>query len=259
MPKRILREFTPPHSISAQAYQLEWDLAVGTQDRLAGVSIQFPELHGARMRKVVSRSRARPTGKFPSWKMGRMLQWESPHELNAFRLLDADPSIIGFQEQPVEIGFDLNGVRRRHIPDLMVQFARRTEFWEIKASLSHVDPDTAARTSLLKEELPPLGYSYKLILGSQLAQQPDLSNAILLLRFGREGIDPVDRERVRLAFKRSGTLTWTQLLRYLANPKGLQNVCRLALEGWIHFDRSQPLNEEAGLSWGRPPSHSLEA
>src|SRR5215813_8651303 len=48
---------------------------------------------GALSRNVVTRSRVRPTGKYPSWKMERMLEWESRNELHAFRLLDCDPSV----------------------------------------------------------------------------------------------------------------------------------------------------------------------
>ena len=55
------------------------------------ISIELPNEGNLRSRTVVSRSRARPTGKYPSWKMGRMIQWESCNELNACRLLDANP------------------------------------------------------------------------------------------------------------------------------------------------------------------------
>jgi hypothetical protein len=37
--------------------------------------------------------------------MERMLQWESINELNAFRLLNCDPRVTVFTEQPCEIGY----------------------------------------------------------------------------------------------------------------------------------------------------------
>ncbi len=51
------------------------------------------------MRRIVMRSRARATGKYPSWKAGRMVQWESINELNAFRILDAMPEVSTFTER----------------------------------------------------------------------------------------------------------------------------------------------------------------
>ena len=62
--------------------------------------IVFSSAEQVRSRRVVTRSRFRPTGKYPSWKMERMLQWESMNELNAFRLLDCDPRVAVFTEQP---------------------------------------------------------------------------------------------------------------------------------------------------------------
>lgn len=58
------------------------------------LEIAFPPEGTVRARRIVSRSRARPTGKYPSWKMGRMIQWESTNELNAYRLLDANPAAL---------------------------------------------------------------------------------------------------------------------------------------------------------------------
>jgi hypothetical protein len=82
---------------------------LSTQDLLDGATdcpvlrIAFSSAERVRSRRVVTRSRFRPTGKYPSWKMERMLQWESINELNAFRLLDCDPGVTVFSEQPCEI------------------------------------------------------------------------------------------------------------------------------------------------------------
>ena len=77
-------------------------------------NIVFPEPGQLRSRKVVSRSSARPKGKYPSWKVRRMVQWESENELNAFRLLDCDPDVTCFNEQPCEVKYVLGGQVRSH-------------------------------------------------------------------------------------------------------------------------------------------------
>jgi hypothetical protein len=48
------------------------------------INIVRPKPGQLRARKVVSRARVRPTGKYPSWKIRRMVQWESENELNPF-------------------------------------------------------------------------------------------------------------------------------------------------------------------------------
>lgn len=136
-----------------------------------------------------------------------MLQWESPHELNAFRILDADPAVLFFQEQPVELEFVFGGEIRRHYPDLLVRTGAAREFWEIKADHAAVDDETAERTRLLSAALPHHGYSYRLAFGADLAKGSRLANALTLLRYGREDLTPFERERVRMLF-RNTRVTW---------------------------------------------------
>ncbi len=96
------------------------------------IEIIFPKDGKIRSRKVVKRSNARNTGKYPSWKMKRMMQWESVHEGNAMRILDATPSVTSFTEQPCEITYTLNGIQHRHYPDFMVIEGNCRELWEVK-------------------------------------------------------------------------------------------------------------------------------
>lgn len=212
------------------------------------LAIRFPEDGRCRARTVVTRSRARPTGKYPSWKMGRMLQWESPHELNAFRLLDADPTIPFFQEQPAEIEFIFDGEIRRHYPDILVLMASGREFWEIKADRASVDGETADRTQLLSAALPRHGYSYRLVLGADLAKGPRIANALTLLRYGRDSLTAVEHERVRRLF-RGAQVTWGDVLHGVLGERGRRQICRLALEGVISFDVGTPLTDETPLRW----------
>jgi hypothetical protein len=46
-------------------------------------SIRYPEEGEQRMKEIVNRSNTRATGKYPSWKMGRMMQWETVGHLDA--------------------------------------------------------------------------------------------------------------------------------------------------------------------------------
>ncbi len=80
------------------------------------LEISFPENGVLRARKVVTRSRARSTIKYPSWKNGRMCQAESGNECNAFRLLDCDPTVNWFSEQPCQIRFGDGRSVLRHFP-----------------------------------------------------------------------------------------------------------------------------------------------
>lgn len=86
---------------------------VDSFDLLRILRIVFSSAEQVRSRRVVTRSRFRPTAKYSSWKMERMLQWESMNELNAFRVLDCDPRVTVFAEQPCEIVY-FDGTETRH-------------------------------------------------------------------------------------------------------------------------------------------------
>ena len=211
------------------------------------IRIDFPD--DIRARKVVTRSRARPTGKYPSWKAGRMLQWESPHELNAFRVLDADPRVGTFREQPCVIRFTLAGESRIHYPDVLVESGSRLELWEIKPASDAAKPEIMERTRVLAEGLPALGYAYRLQIAEDLARQPRLSNALALLRFGRAPVPALARERLRRITEASDGIPWGAVVSGSLGLDMRAAVCRLALEGVLSFDRERPLVGDSRLIW----------
>jgi hypothetical protein len=170
-----------------------------------------------------------------------MVQWESTHELHAFRLLDCDPDIVGFREQPCEIEYEIDGVRHRHYPDILVEFKERTELWEVKPNADALSEDIKIRTTLLVHDLPSRGYQYKVVFGKDLARQPRLNNAGLLLRWGRPPISDIDREAARRLLTRTGEMS----LRCDSNcgygTRGREIACRLALEGVLEVDMDSPI------------------
>jgi hypothetical protein len=207
--------------------------------------INFPKDGKIRSRKVVSRSNARNTGKYPSWKMGRMLQWESVHEGNAMRILDASPHVTVFHEQPCEIIYSMNGEQRRHYPDFMVIEEHRREFWEVKTEADANSAEVAERTAFLTELLPEYGYSYRVVLAEVLAKQPRLDNVKRLNKLGRQPISILERERVRRLFTHEPDITWGVLEQ--VSPQTLRNVSRLILEGKLSIDFSQPISPATSI------------
>lgn len=200
------------------------------------LEVEFPADGKLRSRTVVSRSRARATGKYPSWKMGRMLQWESHNELNAFWLLDATPAVHAFHEQPLALKYVLNGVAHRHYPDVLVEWGSSRELWEIKTSAEAAKPDFAERTRVLEALLPELGFTYKLVVAEDLATQPRLDNVLLLLKYGRAPVDAIDREKLRLVLVETGGVAWFSALDGSLGRSGRELLARLTLEGELVVD-----------------------
>jgi hypothetical protein len=206
--------------------------------------IVFPDQGQLRSRKVVKRSNARPTGKYPSWKMGRMLQWESENELNAFRLLDCDPDVTSFNEQPCEILYVLNGQTRSHFPDILVQKSGCKEFWEVKPESKAMEPGVLERTSLMINDLPRWGYSYQVALARDLALQPRQRSVRVLLDFGRRTATGCEREFIRRTFNQRGSVRWGDACRGEFGLYGREILCNLVLRGVLSIDMLMPISQD---------------
>jgi hypothetical protein len=213
--------------------------------------IVFSSAEQVRSRRVVTRSRFRPTGKYPSWKMERMLQWESMNELRAFRLLDCDPRVTAFTEQPCEIVYVDGTETRRHYPDIYVEVDRNQELWEVKAECEASQSEVSTRTELLTSGLRRYGFTYRVVLDHELAKQPRLENAKTLLRYGRRMASDNEREYVRLALKSKGHLSWSEVCEGDLGTHSREIVCRLVLEGVLSFDMDSPLGPSTQFLEGR--------
>lgn len=95
--------------------------------------------------RVIRQGHRGVRGRFPSRKAARVLSFESRLERDHFLLLEADPGIRTFEEQPVTIAFTVRGKARRYTPDVRVEYeGGRTELVEVKyaadlASMAHED------------------------------------------------------------------------------------------------------------------------
>lgn len=220
---------------------------VGSIEGTDACQIEFVTSGQLRARKVVRRSNLRVTGKYPSLKEGRMVQWESTNERDCQKLLDACSGISGFREQPAIITYRDGSTLKRHYPDLFVCSITGKEFWEIKSDSEAEDPDISHRTALLSGRIPRLGYGYRIVLSCQIRRAPFLANANYLLRFGRRELSPLDREHIRRIFVQHGSLSWSQVHAGALGSSGRDHVCRLILEGELAFDMSQPISSDSVL------------
>lgn len=225
-------------------------LASDANDGVLRIEFAAP---GALARRVVSRSNMRPTGRFPSFRMRRSMCWDSPAELNWLRLLDADPNILEFREQPCTIYYRLDGIEHRHVPDTLVRTTDGSAFWEVKAAEDAARADVATRTALLAAHCPAHGYQYRVAIAEDLRREPRLRNVRLLLRHGRSPITFEQRELCRRLFPRDQAYSWQSIVDGLHEPLTISVASRLVLEGTLTLDvdrelSSQPVRVAGSLS-----------
>lgn len=191
---------------------------------------------GGRARRVVYRARNRVTGLYPSWKMDRMIEWESINERNACVLLDACHAVKSFAEQPVVIRYVLNGVEHEHYPDMLVEMTDSKEFWEVKPLDRALDDLIRDRTRLMAAELPKHGYRYRVVLAEDLKKKSRLRIARHLLKWGRKAPDLLIREQVRVAMEKLSFVTWGMAMDGAFGSAGLRALSRMTLDGTLGCD-----------------------
>jgi hypothetical protein len=205
----------------------------------------YPDDDELRSRTVVSRSRARSTTKYPSWKMARMIQCESISESHVAHLLDADPEIVAFNEQPLTICYSIHGVPHRHYPDLQIVWRSGVkELWEVKPAAKASLPEVIERTRYLQHALPGAGFKYRMVIAEEVTSGPDLENARTLLRHGRTPASVVERERIRKLLVSVPVITWASARRGDIGDRGRCVLARLTLEGFLTFDRSVRITDD---------------
>ncbi len=208
---------------------------------------------GTLARPVVKRSNARKTSKYPSWKMGSMLQCESENERNCMLLFDICPWVKSYRPQPCVIEYRLNGHEFMHFPDVLANTHSGNELIEVKPRKLANQPDIVRRTVHLTEILPVYGYRYRLLLAEDLASNPRLENAELIKRLGKPEVPALQREHIRIMFQQHPSIPWGALQQ---DQHLVMHVCRMALEGYLSIDLNQPLTDNIPVRWVINPIQS---
>ncbi len=211
--------------------------------------INFPADGKIQARKVVTRSRERYTGKYPSWKMGDMLQWESANEKIVYRILDADPCVHAIFAQPFQVEFVDGRQWVRHYPDVLVGFFDGPEVWEVKDHSERDSTDLKRRTAILCRLFSPYGVRYRTVFVDKRSLRGVYAYAKSVLRPGRRTINPLDRERARRHFTCTPTVSWSDATSGCIGPDSKRIIARLLLEGVLSAsERSRALAPETLIS-----------
>jgi hypothetical protein len=184
----------------------------GCTDRIKRIRFCAPgEL---RIRKIVSRSRMRPTGKHSSWKTGRMMQWESPNEELAFVHLDFRYDIQIYREQACEIVYiDDAGKEAMYYPDVDVLAMSGFELWEIKPKRFAEHADVKMRTEILTAELAQLNITYRMAYAEELGLEPRLQTMQKILDFSRRPVSSAELTMILNEVAQGRALTWGDACR----------------------------------------------
>lgn len=136
------------------------------------------------VRKVVRRSGKNFRGYFPSRRLGRLVGWESLHERDAIRLVEYDPTVASYEEQPSEeIYYEVSGKARRYYPDLRVHYRNgRVVDIEVKPRQKLEDPRIEAKFKRIQKRYKELGRRFEIWTEREIRAEPRFSEVARIHR-----------------------------------------------------------------------------
>lgn len=200
------------------------------------------------LRRINTRGRARPTGRFASRKMDRCLPWESSNELAWLQRAELDPEVTAFYAQPLMVEVSVDGRRRSHFPDGVAVRGGRVEVHEVK-------PDTDAATSEVRDlatavarHLRLQGATYGLALESVLKATPHHANMQdVLRRLHRRVPDAVALALIAEAQDRGPTPAGALAQAAKRHGAAFEDVLGLVARGRLRMDLARPIEADASV------------
>lgn len=197
-------------------------------------------------RKITNKGSKKVIGKFASLKMGKTIWWESQLEQDYIYLLEFDPDVTSYQEQPPTISYVLNGKKRRYTPDFLVERRDKRQIIEVKPE-EHI---TKEKNLLLFNSVAPIlsqeGYEFNLVTDKAIRIQPRLANIKLLTRYARTPIDPQLQIACHEFFIGKHEVRLSDVASFLADKNlGMQFLYSLLYWGILLTDLMEPIESHS--------------
>lgn len=199
-----------------------------------------------RARKITNAGNRKIIGKFPSLKMNRVIWWESQLERDYIYLLEIDPEVLSYGEQPFTISYTDKGKPRKYTPDFIVTRPQKTQIVEVKQSNR---ADSEKNISLFRKIAPIClanNQEFVVVTEQMILLQPRLNNIKLLYKYARVPLSLSNyldclqyfhsTEPIRL-------LDAERDLKVRGNNRSL--LLRLLWCGFLETDLMQPINAES--------------
>lgn len=136
-------------------------------------------------------------GQFPSIKLARMVWFESLIERDLLYLLDFEPEVCFFGEQPLTIEYVDAGKPRHYTPDFqIVQRNGRNTLVECKPSRLVATDDNLQKFSMARAWCAERDWDFRIVTDEQLRAGFRLANIKQLTGYARHVIAPRLKERV---------------------------------------------------------------
>jgi hypothetical protein len=185
-------------------------------------------------------------GKFASVKTGRVNWYESLLERDLMYLLDFDPAVTCWYEQPLRIRFCHGGKVHRYTPDLEVHRASHKQLIEVKpkrqVDSGKWDALFRAASSICEQE----GYEFIVVTEEVIRTEPRLGIVKLLWKYARTPVLPQHQLICAQFFqsRKDEPVTLGDLIQlFTSKDLPAQTIYSLLFWGALDFDLMQSLDQ----------------
>lgn len=198
-----------------------------------------------RVRNPVGRSFKSIRGKYPSQKMGRMIQWESQLERDTILLLEYSPDIVAYQEQPRKVIYIIDGKMVAYFPDFEVWHAdQRHGYIEVKPDEIAQRKDQKERFVHIEAKLADEGSYFLVMTEKQIRKQPLLRNLQMVERYRSCPVRPTRWPEFQHLFKDIISVSFAEAQ---ALVRGAEHVWALIADGVFIFDLRVEVTSQSNL------------
>ena len=204
------------------------------------------------VRKISNRG-GNTIGHFPSLKLDRMVAFESLIERDFIYVLDFEPDVTWFAEQPLTIPYQYNGKALNYTPDFHVIKDDQNFLIECKPQKLVGKDDNQRKFVAAQAWCASSGWAFQVVSDEQLRRGHRVRNIKLLTQFARYSIGPQVKHRIR-AFL-ADTPSPVRVADVMVNvaPERPQTIIIPILHLAFHHELVLPLNE-APISTNSPVS-----
>jgi len=152
-------------------------------------------------------------GRFPSLKMRRMIAFESLIEQDYIFILDFEPEVLAFSEQPIQIEYVWEDRSHHYTPDFLVTRKTGEEIVECKAQKMVNRDENQRKFQAARGWCQNQGWHFRVVTDEEIRAGNRLNNIKLLTRHARISFTPDLLRQTRLCLQ---TLLYPQCLTHVA-------------------------------------------
>lgn len=198
-----------------------------------------------RSREVVRPTTHRYVGRYSSVKNQRMVHWESKLERDQIVLLEIDPEVLAYAEQPTPFFYEIDGKQHKYTPDFLVHSRRGSFVVEVKAAKFAERPDWREHLEFLQELVEENGLRYVVATEQSIRREPRLRNANRILRYRGCSFDDTLKREILTAIQNDHALSITRLETKLGIDDLYAETCVLIAAGLLSVDLNKPFDRNA--------------